>query len=284
VNTESDPLNCGECGSACPEGETCIVGQCSGAVGDDCTSTLAHGINVTEIAVYQAGKISIMKDGLALASDERDVDVVAGKNAVVRVFVGLEEGFTNRVLSARLSLIEGEEVERLFHKRTVDSPTVENSLGTSFNIEVDGDLIKPSTRYAIEIVECGADSGTEASPRFPAAGDEALEARDVGIVRLEDPAGRLPQLRTQAIGMGSAQRVGDDDAFDHVGEHRRAGTPVDAHGDDRAGVGAAPDRPIEPDEPRRTSIARGDQPPAARLPGECSRRGGKVDRRGRFHT
>jgi hypothetical protein len=154
-------------------------------VGDDCTSTLAHGISVTEIAVYQAGKISIMKDGSALVSDERDVDVVAGKNAVVRVFVELEPGFTNRVLSARLSLVEGENVERLFHKRTVDGPTVEDSLATSFNIEVEGDLIKPSTRYVIEVVECGADTGTQASPRFPAAGDEALGAREVGIVRLE---------------------------------------------------------------------------------------------------
>ena len=108
VNIESEPLHCGDCGSACPEGETCVVGRCSGAVGDDCTSTLAHGISVTEIAVYQAGKVSIMKDGLALASDARDVDVVAGKNAMVRVFVGLEQGFANRVLSARLSLVEGE--------------------------------------------------------------------------------------------------------------------------------------------------------------------------------
>ena len=47
---------------------------------------------------------------------------------------------------------------------------MENSLGTSFNIEVDGDLITPSTRYVIEVVECGADTGTEFSPRFPASG------------------------------------------------------------------------------------------------------------------
>lgn len=185
VNTESEPTHCGACGSACPEGESCIIGQCGGAVGDACTNTLAHGISISEVAVYQAGKIGLMQAGSAIDPAEREVDVVAGKNAIVRVFVGLEAGFTNRVLSARLSLIDGDTVERVFHKRTVDGPTVENSLATSFNIEVDGALITPSTRYLVEVVECGADTGTQFSPRFPATGDEALAARETGILRLE---------------------------------------------------------------------------------------------------
>lgn len=185
VNTESEPAHCGACGSACPEGESCIIGQCGGAVGDACTNTLAHGISISQIAVYQAGKIPIMEDGTALDPGERPADVVAGKNAIVRVFTNNDAGFTNRVLSARLSLIDGDNVERVFHKRTVEGPTVENSLATSFNIEVEGDLITPSTRYVVEIVECGADTGTQFAPKFPATGDEALAARQTGILRLE---------------------------------------------------------------------------------------------------
>ncbi|HEX5017854.1 MAG TPA: M66 family metalloprotease [Actinomycetes bacterium] len=126
-----------------------------------------------------------MQGGTAIDPTEREVDIVAGKDAIVRVFVTLESGFANRVLSARLSLIDGDTVERVFHKRTVDGPTVENSLATSFNIEVPGDLIKPTTRYAVELVECAEDAGTEASPRFPATGDEALAARDTGVLRLQ---------------------------------------------------------------------------------------------------
>src|SRR5690606_3402013 len=113
----------GACGSACPEGESCIVGTCSGAVGDACTSQLAHGISVTQIAVYQSGKISVMDEGQEITAAGRDVDVVAGKNAVVRAFVQLEQGFTSRVLSARLTLIDGDNIEQLFHKRTVDGPS-----------------------------------------------------------------------------------------------------------------------------------------------------------------
>lgn len=185
VNTDSEPAHCGGCGSACPEGESCIIGQCGGAVGDACTNTLAHGISISQIAIYQAGKIPVMADGSVIAPSERDVDIVAGKDALVRVFTELESGFTNRPLSARLSLIDGDTVERVFHKRTVDGATVENSLATSFNIEVDGDLITPSTRYVVEIVECGDDTGTQFAPRFPATGDEALAARETGILKLE---------------------------------------------------------------------------------------------------
>src|SRR5690606_10911449 len=164
VDTESDPAHCGQCGSPCPDGESCIVGTCSGAVGDACTSELAHGISITEIAVYQSGKIGLMDGGSALAADSREVDVVAGKNSIVRAFVQLESGWTNRVVSARLTLINGDELEQVFHKRTVEGASSEDSLGTTFNIEVDGDLITPSTRYALELVECEASTGTQYSP------------------------------------------------------------------------------------------------------------------------
>ncbi len=161
------------------------MGKCSGAVGDACTSELASGISVSAIGVYQAGKINIMEDGSAIGADARDVDVVAGKDAVFRVFVHLEQGWTNRVLSARLSLIDGDNVEQVFHKRSVDSDSSEGSLATTFNIEVDGDLITASTRYALELVECDTATGTTFSPRFPSSGDEALEAREVGGLRIE---------------------------------------------------------------------------------------------------
>ena len=59
------------------------------------------------------------------------------------------------------------------------------------------------------------------------------------------PSTAVPQLGPQPVGVGGAQRVGDDDALDHVGEHRRTRPTVDAHGDDRAGVGAAADRAVE---------------------------------------
>src|SRR5690606_22473786 len=42
-----------------------------------------------------------------------------------------------------------------------------------------------STRYALELVECEASTGTQYSPRFPASGDEALQARDVGVLRIQ---------------------------------------------------------------------------------------------------
>lgn len=182
VNPESDANHCGGCGYECPAGQSCVVGACSGAVGDDCTNELALDITLTDIAVYQAGKVDVMIDGAQVAAQERNADVVAGKDALIRAFVELEPGFESRVLSARLVLVDDQQVEQRFHKRTVSQDSTDSSLATTFNFEIEGELITPTTRYSVELVECDAAMGSEFRPRYPTGGSEELEARDTGIL------------------------------------------------------------------------------------------------------
>ncbi len=180
VDLESNADHCGACGEACPEGETCIVGVCSGPAGDACTDVLAHSLNITEIAVYQAGKVSVMQAGSAVPAAARAVDLVAGKDALFRISVRLEPGWEDRVVSARLTLENGDEVEQTFHKKTVSADSSDGTLSSTFNIQVMGSALTTSSAYSISIVECGATTGTPLDPRFPSQGSQELEVRHVG--------------------------------------------------------------------------------------------------------
>jgi hypothetical protein len=185
LSTDSTAEHCGSCGMPCPEGESCLAGKCSGAIGDSCTSTLAVGISITSIAIYQAGKIPLMENDQQLPAADRRADVIQGKPARVRVFVQLEGGWANRTVSARLLLTNGELTPSYFSKRNVAQGSTENSFATTFNFDVKGEDITATTRYAVEIVECdGTPAGTVGKARFPAADNVELVTRETGLLKV----------------------------------------------------------------------------------------------------
>jgi hypothetical protein len=185
VSTDSTAAHCGACGMACPMGESCQAGKCSGAIGDACTSTPAVGISLTEISVYQAGKIPIMEDDKPIAKEDRPADIIQGKAGRVRAFVKLEAGWVNRTVSARLLLTNGDVKSNYFSKRNVTQASAENSFATTFNFDVKAEDFTADTRYAVEIVECdGTPAGTPGKARFPATDNQELVTRKTGIVKI----------------------------------------------------------------------------------------------------
>jgi len=143
------------------------------------------GISLTEIAVYQAGKIPIMQEDAAVPVDDRPADIVQGKAARVRAFVKLESGWANRTVSARLLLTNGELTPNYFSKLNVTAASAENSYATTFNFDVKPEDITADTRYAVEIVECdGTPAGTPGKARFPATDNQLLETREVGPLKI----------------------------------------------------------------------------------------------------
>lgn len=185
VNNESNPQHCGGCGDSCANDESCILGDCSDDVDDGCSNTLAGDIELSEIALYQAGKVTLMSAGTAVSDGERVADVIVGKSGLLRASVTLDSEFSERVLSARLAIVNGDEATALFHKRNVSVPSSDASLATTFNFPIDADLIQSGTSYSIELVECETPTGSVLAPRFPSGGTEALSARDVGTLHLE---------------------------------------------------------------------------------------------------
>jgi hypothetical protein len=185
LSTDSTAEHCGGCDMPCPVGESCLAGKCSGAIGDSCSSTLAVGISLTSIAVYQAGKIPIMEEDAAVPEGERPADIIVGKPARIRAFVKLESGWANRTVSARLLLTNGDLTPSYFSKRNVTQGSSENSFATTFNFDVKGEDITATTRYAVEIVECdGTPAGTPGKARFPEADNLELLTRLTGLLKL----------------------------------------------------------------------------------------------------
>jgi hypothetical protein len=185
ISTDSTATDCGGCAMACPLGESCQAGKCSGAIGDSCTSTLAVGISLDEIDVYQVGKIPVMKANAAVAAADRPADIIQGKAGRVRAFVKLESGWVNRTVSARLLLTNGDLKSNYFSKRNVTAVSAENSFATTFNFDVKAEDFTATTRYAVEIVECdGSAQGTPGKARFPATDNQELVTRKTGPVKI----------------------------------------------------------------------------------------------------
>lgn len=188
TDTKTDDRNCGGCGKPCSLGQGCSNGMCGGggtAREDGCMG-LAQNLTVSQIAVYQTVEIPIMKDGQAVEPAARNTDVVAGREALVRVFVSAGPGFTERELSARLFVENGTEVKMYYGKGTLKGSSQAGDLSTTLQIDLPKDALTTESNYALEVVECGAPpaGGAVQAPRFPASGGSALGARAAGKLRV----------------------------------------------------------------------------------------------------
>lgn len=150
---------------------------------DGCTDTLALGVTLTEVAVFQSGKISVMKNGAAVtASTTYGADIVEARPTLFRAYVAVDSGFQSRQLSARLVLNDGS--SSYYSKQTIGASSTELSAANSFTISVPASDIKAGLNYSIQIVECATGSGSTHDPRFPASGQADLVTRLTGPIKI----------------------------------------------------------------------------------------------------
>jgi len=187
VDTQTSTEHCGGCFAPCAADRTCIDGLCNGIVGDgpDNCGGEAHSVTIDRISVYQAVEVDVMDAGSPIAGSERNADLVQARDAVFRVFVTLESGWTPREVSVRVQLTTAGTEHTVFTRKTLNVDSEQSDLASTIQVEADGDLIGPDTTYAVEIVECETGpGGTVASPRFPSEGATALEARPTGVLTI----------------------------------------------------------------------------------------------------
>jgi hypothetical protein len=158
-------------------------GSTGSTIADGCTDELAKGIAISEIAVFQAGKISVMKNATAATpKTAQGAEIIQGKDALFRVYVTTDSGFQSRALSARL-LVNGGSLG-YSAKATISASSTELATANSFTIPVPASAITASLDYQVQIVECATGSGTDHSPSFPASGVASLATRKTGPEKL----------------------------------------------------------------------------------------------------
>lgn len=238
VDTLENDAHCGECNRRCELGATCSAGSCNGGgLGEDGCSGLAQNVTIEQIAVYQAVKVTIMDGNAEISPAQRNTDVVAGRDAMFRVFVTVGDGFSPRELSARIFVENGDEVDTYFAKQNISQSSTEASTANSFQILVPKDKITTETRYAVEIVECATGSGGVLSPRFPASDGVELAARETGVLKVQilpvRANGQLPDTSTATLqvyrDLMQAMYPVTDVIFT-VGDTIQTGYPIDWEG------------------------------------------------------
>ena len=188
VDTAATDAHCGGCDKPCALGKTCVGWTCTGGggTGEDGCSGLGRNVTISQVAVYQSVKIPVMDAGSTIAPDDRNADVVAGRETMFRVFVSIGGGWVNRELSARLVLMHGETPVSYYQKKTISKSSTDSDTASTFQLFVPKAEITSDTDFYVELVECGqTGTGSLVSPRYPAGDAEAvLGARVTGGLKV----------------------------------------------------------------------------------------------------
>jgi hypothetical protein len=163
-------------------------GTTAGSSGS-CTQTPVSGLSLSAIDVFQTVQIRVMKDGQSVPRGTRNADVVVGRKTVFRVHVTPDAGWTAREVEVRVELTDASSAQQqaFFAMLKPTGPSSDANLQSTFQVSAPAEAIKPDTRYAVTLLECGAapGAGTAASrARFPSEGFEELGARQTGPLKV----------------------------------------------------------------------------------------------------
>ncbi|HEX6244463.1 MAG TPA: M66 family metalloprotease, partial [Polyangiales bacterium] len=149
---------------ACPNGEPLVA-----------------NLKVRELALYQAVKIPLYKDGAWISA--RNATVVQGKKTLVRAFVEPLAGYTPHALRALLTLDNAGAKTVLIADRNIAAASSDEAADSTFDFPVPGALIGPATQVSLAVIEpsCPVQAPANgAAARIPAAGTQGLNATSIG--------------------------------------------------------------------------------------------------------
>ena len=172
------------------------AGGSLGQVGD-----YAGNVNISEIAIYQGVKISLMKNGQAI--NKRNAPVVEGRPALVRVSVAPTGGFQNRNIAALLDLKSSDpNVKSQTASLQVSGSSTDSSLGSTINFQIPPEQMTGDLKFRVSLHEPsgGSVGAVQGGAVFPSQGDANMGVEASGPVRLVivpfiyngDGSGRAP--------------------------------------------------------------------------------------------
>lgn len=166
----------------------------------------AREIRIREVAIYQAVKIPLMKDGEPVIA--RNAPVVLGKAAFLRVFVQPTPHFTPREIEAVLTLRSAESSAPPWVVRQhISGESKDEVLGSTINFDLPSTSITPELQWSVTLRErepATAAGTIDDGARYPAAPNEfdGLQPRYAGPLHVKlvpyrykaDGSARVPDL------------------------------------------------------------------------------------------
>jgi hypothetical protein len=175
----------------------------STSTGDPVSYLGAPGVTINEVAIYQGLKRTLVKDGVA---GPADVPVIAGRDAVVRVFYTTDGSYDGGDVIGRLT-IDG--FDPIDVTGALAGPSTDGDIASTVNFSVPGAQIGASTAISVGLLREGAEGDADnAAARWPATGSSAIVPEGaastfritIAPFRYDyDGSGRLPDLSPEAI-------------------------------------------------------------------------------------
>jgi hypothetical protein len=166
---------------------------------------LATGLTITEVAIFQAVKISLVKQGTRIA--QRNAPIVAGRDGLVRVYVAPVAGAATKPVTAVLTLtaLDGTVFPALTDTKTLSAASTDAASASTFNFLVPKTSLPVGVKIAVALTDASAPvvaSGVKNDARWPADGSsDVLGAANSGpqlkivlvpVQYMADSSGRLP--------------------------------------------------------------------------------------------
>lgn len=185
---------------ACSDDEDPAAGGSGGGTSQP-SMVGAKGVTISEVSIYQSLKRKLNLDGTAGV-----VPIIAGRDAVIRVFLAADGDYDGKDVTARLEIEGGDPIE-VTQKISVAAST-EEDIASTINFSVPGDRIGETLSYSISILQEGPAADDNAAAHWPPSGmhDVPVEG-PVNTLRVilapfrydTDGSGRLPDTSPETL-------------------------------------------------------------------------------------
>ncbi|MBM4358991.1 MAG: hypothetical protein FJ096_12875 [Deltaproteobacteria bacterium] len=122
--------------------------------GPPAVTNAADGVAVVDVKLYQAVEVPLTKAS--------DIPIVAGKDALVRVFYQVQSGYDGKPVTARFMAGDGYAEST----QVLSGSSTQGVLGSTANIKVPGSLLKVGGTFRVDLVQANG-SGTNSAAGYP---------------------------------------------------------------------------------------------------------------------
>ena len=113
-------------------------------------SPLVSNLAVTDVAIFQAVQVNVVKGGAYVAAKKRNAPVVARRPGLIRVYVEPGDGWKAREVTAEVRLVaDDEKFPILRETKKISGASKDDDPKSTFNLEVPAENLPPGVTFQV---------------------------------------------------------------------------------------------------------------------------------------